>query len=92
MLTVCGVGPFLCSARFICQCGGQGVPRGRPELALRTDIMRQQPWHACGRPRPGLRLRGWLARYVWPSYDQARFIEAAKRDMEKLIEGEPELN
>ncbi len=54
--------------------------------------MRQQPWHACGRQQPCLRLRGWLARYVWPSYDQARFIEAAKRDMEKLIEGEPELN
>jgi hypothetical protein len=31
-------------------------------------------------------------RYVWPSYEQARFIEAAKRDMKKLIEGEPKLN
>jgi hypothetical protein len=70
------------------QCRG----RGRPELALRTDIVRQQPWHAPGRQRPCPRLRGWLARYIWPSYDQARFIEAAQRDMEKLIEGEPELN
>ena len=33
----------------------------------------------------------WLARYAWPSYDQARFIEAAKRDIKKLVEGEPEL-
>jgi hypothetical protein len=53
--------------------------------------MRQRPWQASGRQRPYLRLRVWLARYVWPSYDQARFIEAARRDMKKLIEGEPEL-
>ena len=32
------------------------------------------------------------ARYVWPSYDQARFVEAAKRDIKKLVEGEAELH
>jgi hypothetical protein len=54
--------------------------------------MSQEPWDASGWQGPCLRLRGWLARYVWPSYDQARFIEAAKRDIKKLVEGEPELH
>ena len=39
-----------------------------------------------------LRVRGWLARYVWPSYSQARFIEGVKRDIRELTEAEPELN
>ena len=39
-----------------------------------------------------LRLRGWLARYVWPSYQQARLIEGAKRDIMRLTEAEPELH
>lgn len=54
-------------------------------------IMSQEPWGTSGWQGPCLRLRGWLARYAWPSYDQARFIEAAKRDIKKLVEGEPEL-
>jgi hypothetical protein len=58
---------------------------------LGRDIMSQEPWGVSGWQGPYLRLRGWLARYVWPSYDQARFIEAAKRDIKKLVEGEPEL-
>ena len=53
--------------------------------------MSQEPRGASSRKGPYLRLRGWLARYVWPSYDQARFIDAAKRDIKKLVEGEPEL-
>ena len=53
--------------------------------------MSQEPRGACGWQGPCLRLRGWLARYVWPSYDQARFIQAAKRDIKKLAEGEPQL-
>jgi hypothetical protein len=84
--------PVLRTVHLPARPGKERRGRGRPELALRTDIMRQQPRHASGRQRPCRRLRGWLARYVWPSYDQARFIEAAKRDMKKLIEGEPELN
>jgi hypothetical protein len=63
--------------------------RTRP---LGRDIMSQEPWGACGWQGPCFRLRGWLARYVWPSYDQARFIQAAKRDIKKLVEGEPELH
>jgi hypothetical protein len=51
--------------------------------------MSQEPWGAAGWQGPCLRLRGWLARYLWPGYDQARFIEAAKRDIKKLAEGEP---
>jgi hypothetical protein len=50
--------------------------------------MSQEPWGASGWQG----LRGWLVRYVWPSYDQARFIEAAKRDIKNLVEGEPELH
>jgi len=53
--------------------------------------MSQEAWGTSGWQGPCLRLRGWLARYVWPSYDQARFIEAAKRDIKKLAEGKPEL-
>ena len=59
--------------------------------ALGGDIMSQEPRGASGWQGPCLRLRGWLARYVWPSYDQARFIQAAKRDIKKLAEGEPQL-
>jgi hypothetical protein len=54
--------------------------------------MSQQPPVASGWRGPCIRLRGWLVRYVWPSYDQARFIEAVKRDIKKLVEGEPELH
>jgi hypothetical protein len=54
--------------------------------------MSQQPWGASGWQGPCLRLHGWLVRYVWPSYDQARFIQAAKRDIKNIVEGEPELH
>ena len=54
--------------------------------------MSQEPRGASGRQGPCLLLRGWLSRYVWPGYDQARFIQAAKRDIKKLVEGEPELH
>jgi hypothetical protein len=53
--------------------------------------MSQQPRDSLGRQGRCFWLRGWLARYVWPDYCQRRFIEAAKRDMKKLIEGQPEL-
>jgi hypothetical protein len=53
--------------------------------------MSQEPSGTPGRLGPCLRLRGWLARYLWPGYDQARFIGAARRDIKKLVEGEPEL-
>jgi hypothetical protein len=47
---------------------------------------------APGRLGPCFRLRGWLTRYIWPSYCQRRLIEDAKRDMKALIEGQPELD
>lgn len=53
--------------------------------------MTQQRWNAPARLGPCLHLRGWLARYVWPTYCQRRFIEAARRDMRRLAEGQPEL-
>jgi hypothetical protein len=53
--------------------------------------MSQEPRGEAGWRGPCLRLRGWLARHVWPSYDQARFIQAVKRDIKKLVEGEPQL-
>ena len=34
-----------------------------------------------------LRLRGWLVRYLCASYEQRRFIEGAKRDIRKLVQG-----
>lgn len=54
--------------------------------------MSQQPSGPLGWRGPYIRLHGWLVRYVWPSYDQARFIKAVKRDIKKLVEGEPELH
>ena len=53
--------------------------------------MSQEPSGMSGRLGRCLRLRGWLARYLWPGYDQARFIGAARRDIKKLVAGEPEL-
>jgi hypothetical protein len=38
--------------------------------------MSQESCGASGWQGPCLRLRGWLARYVCPSYDQARFIQS----------------
>jgi hypothetical protein len=55
-------------------------------------MSQQQLREAPARQGRCCRLGGWLTRYVWPSYHQRRFIEAAKRDMKKLIEGEPELD
>jgi hypothetical protein len=40
---------------------------------------------APGRLGPCFRLRGWLTRYIWPSYRQRRFIEDAQRDMKAAI-------
>lgn len=34
-----------------------------------------------------IRLRGWLVRYLCASYEQRRFIEGAKRDIRKLVQG-----
>ena len=39
-----------------------------------------------------IRLRGWLVRYLWASYEQRRFIEGAKRDIRKLVHGGGELS
>jgi hypothetical protein len=39
-----------------------------------------------------IRLRGWLVRYIWPSYAQRRFIEGAKRDIRRLVQGGSELS
>jgi hypothetical protein len=37
-----------------------------------------------------IRLRGWLLRYIWPSYAQRSFIAGAKRDILRLVQGEGE--
>jgi hypothetical protein len=52
--------------------------------------MSQEPPGTPARQGPCPRLRGWLARYLWPGYDQARFIAAARRDIKKLAGDEPE--
>ena len=39
-----------------------------------------------------IRLRGWLVRYLCASYEQRRFIEGAKRDILKLVQGGGELS
>ncbi len=38
-----------------------------------------------------IRLRGWLVRYIWPTYAQRMFIEDAKRDIRRLVQGGGEL-
>jgi hypothetical protein len=38
-----------------------------------------------------IRLRGWLVRYIWTSFEQRRFIEGAKRDIRRLADGQDEL-
>jgi len=39
-----------------------------------------------------IRSRGWLARYLWTNYAQRSFIEGAKRDIRRLVQGEDELS
>jgi hypothetical protein len=39
-----------------------------------------------------IRLRGWLVRYIWADYAQRRFIEGAKRDIRRLVQGGSELS
>jgi hypothetical protein len=39
-----------------------------------------------------IRLRGWLVRYLWASYEQRRFIQGAKRDIQRLVQGGSELS
>jgi len=34
---------------------------------------------------PFIRLRGWLAYYIWPSYAQRMFILDVKRDIRSLV-------
>ncbi len=36
---------------------------------------------------PFIRLRGWLAYYIWPSYAQRMFILEVKRDIRSLVPG-----
>ncbi len=38
-----------------------------------------------------IRLRGWLARYIWPNYAQRMFITDAKRDIRRIVQGTDEL-
>jgi hypothetical protein len=39
-----------------------------------------------------IRLRGWLVRYIWPSYAQRTFIDGARRDIRRLVQGGSELS
>ena len=49
------------------------------------------PGAGDGSGMPFIRLRGWLAYYIWPSYAQRMFILDVKRDIRSLVPDGAEL-